>query len=297
MSKSIYCEKQTLKFHYVYLITEITSNKKYIGSRTSDIDPKYDIGIKYFSSSSDKRFLARQKENRSGYEYKILSQHYSKKEAIDEEIRLHHLYEVGTNEEFYNKVKQSSNAFDTTGRVAVKDIFGKCFLVNVNDKRIISGELKHPSSGLIVVKDKFGNMSVINKNDPRYKSGEYVSNMKGLFHAKDKNGNSYTISKSDPRYLSGELFGATKGYKSSDETRRKISQNSSRHMAGKKHSKTSIKLMVDKKLGSKNPRARSISVNGMIFDTILEASKYHNTYPATVRRRLNSKKFDAWFYL
>ena len=44
------------KFHYVYEIEEIPTNKKYIGSRSSILLPEEDLGFKYFSSSTDKDF-------------------------------------------------------------------------------------------------------------------------------------------------------------------------------------------------------------------------------------------------
>ena len=102
MSKSIYNNKPSQKFHYVYQITEISTNKKYIGSRTSKIDPSLDLGLKYFSSSSNAEFIKNQKENPIKFEYKILSIFETKEEAINEEIRLHNLYDVGRNLEFYN---------------------------------------------------------------------------------------------------------------------------------------------------------------------------------------------------
>ena len=40
------------KFHYVYQITEKSTNKKYIGCRSSIKEPTKDLGIIYFSSST-----------------------------------------------------------------------------------------------------------------------------------------------------------------------------------------------------------------------------------------------------
>ena len=37
------------------------------------------------------------------------------------EIKLHNKFNVGVNESFYNKVKQTSTGFDTTGRVRTED--------------------------------------------------------------------------------------------------------------------------------------------------------------------------------
>ena len=60
------------KFHYTYQITEISTNKKYIGVRSSKILPENDLGKIYFSSSQDKEFIKNQRINPSNYKYEIL---------------------------------------------------------------------------------------------------------------------------------------------------------------------------------------------------------------------------------
>ena len=66
MSNTIYdgkpSSKNYHKYNYVYLITNITNNKKYIGSRSCDIDPYIDIK-RYKSSSNNKEFKLDQKNN------------------------------------------------------------------------------------------------------------------------------------------------------------------------------------------------------------------------------------------
>ena len=51
--------KENNKYNYVYQITEISTGKKYIGSRGSMIEPNKDIK-KYKSSSRDKQFKLNQ---------------------------------------------------------------------------------------------------------------------------------------------------------------------------------------------------------------------------------------------
>lgn len=101
------------KFHYVYEIEEIPTNKKYIGSRSSILLPEKDLGFKYFSSSTDKDFKNKQKNNPDDYKYKILSVHDNRKEAFLEEIRLHDFFQVHLNVSFINKAKQTSTYFVT----------------------------------------------------------------------------------------------------------------------------------------------------------------------------------------
>jgi len=103
------------KFHYVYRITNTKINKHYYGTRTSKIEPKKDIGIKYFSSTSDKSFRDDQKDNPQNYKYIIVSTFNTREEAIELEIKLHSKFNVGLNESFYNKAKQTSLGFNWNG--------------------------------------------------------------------------------------------------------------------------------------------------------------------------------------
>ena len=45
------------KYQYVYMITELSTNMKYIGVRGSNFLPEQDLGVNYFSSSSNKEFI------------------------------------------------------------------------------------------------------------------------------------------------------------------------------------------------------------------------------------------------
>jgi hypothetical protein len=63
------------------------------------------------------------------------------------------------------------------------------FPVSKNDPRYLSGDLVSITTGKVIVKDKYGKTSQADKTDPRYLSGELVSNMKGMVAVKDKNVN------------------------------------------------------------------------------------------------------------
>ena len=103
------------KYHYVYRITNIKHKKHYYGVRSSKIKPINDLGIKYFSSSTDKQFIIDQKNNPQNYKYIIVLEFNSRKEALELEVRLHNKFNVCSNKSFYNKSRQTSNKFDTTG--------------------------------------------------------------------------------------------------------------------------------------------------------------------------------------
>lgn len=102
-------------YHYVYRISNTKENKHYYGTRTSKVHPKEDLGIKYYSSSTNKEFIKSQKENPQNFKYKIVNIFESREKAISLEIKLHHKFDVGINESFYNKAKQNSLIYDVTG--------------------------------------------------------------------------------------------------------------------------------------------------------------------------------------
>lgn len=103
------------KYHYTYEVTNVANNKYYIGVRSSDIPPIYDLGIEYFSCSKDKIFKKDQKENPQNYEYKIIGIFFDRETASLNEIEIHSLYNVAKNPQFYNKANASSTGFNRNG--------------------------------------------------------------------------------------------------------------------------------------------------------------------------------------
>ena len=106
-----------MQYNYVYRITNKENNKHYYGVRSSKIEPKLDLGIKYFSSSRDKEFMNEQKINKDKFKYKVIKMFETREEAINLEIKLHNKFDVSKNSNFYNKSKQLISSFDTSGVV------------------------------------------------------------------------------------------------------------------------------------------------------------------------------------
>jgi hypothetical protein len=107
-----------LEFPYIYSIENIINHKFYIGwRRAKGCLPKNDLGVNYFSSSRDKTFKKDQLENPSHYKYHVLDVFGTVQEAIAFEIELHERYNVGLNQNFYNKSKSTATSFNTTGIV------------------------------------------------------------------------------------------------------------------------------------------------------------------------------------
>jgi len=97
-----------VKYHYVY---RIHKKKHYYGSRTSKKQPDQDLGILYFSSSSDVDFIKDQKTNQHNYKYVIVRCFDNRKDATEFEILLHNKFGVAKNINFYNKSEQTSTGF------------------------------------------------------------------------------------------------------------------------------------------------------------------------------------------
>lgn len=74
------------------------------------------------------------------------------------------------------------------GKMPARTLEGNTIIVNVNDPRILSGELVHNTKGRCVVKDKDGNIFQTLKDDTRIQTGELQSITKGKTIVKDKDG-------------------------------------------------------------------------------------------------------------
>ncbi len=107
-----------MEYHYVYLIEEIDTSKKYIGVRTCENRlPVDDIGHHYFSSSTNNEFIANQRKNPLNYRYIVLEELLTRKEAMIYENRIHHEKDVGGNNSYYNRINAPINGFNSKGLV------------------------------------------------------------------------------------------------------------------------------------------------------------------------------------
>lgn len=102
-------------YYYVYRITNTAVKKHYYGKRSSKYPPNQDLGVRYFSSSKDKEFIEAQHSTPEIFRYKVVKICTSNEEAVSLEIKLHNKFNVGNNTHFYNRAKQTTTKFDTTG--------------------------------------------------------------------------------------------------------------------------------------------------------------------------------------
>lgn len=102
---------------YVYRITNTVENRYYYGSRKYNPDIGYDIGITYFSSSTDKKFIQDQLANPGNYKYKVICCFDDNTKALNLEVRLHKRFDVKNNPAFYNLANQTSKGFTITPEI------------------------------------------------------------------------------------------------------------------------------------------------------------------------------------
>lgn len=131
-------------YHYTYMITvqnPTDSRKFYIGVRTCKVKPEDDL---YFGSC--RPFRAWQKTHGvEGLSKQILAIWPDRASALSHEILLHDCFDVGRNEEFWNRAKQIAEGFDTTGTTHIGYNKGKKWTEDQRKK--LSESLKgHPTS-------------------------------------------------------------------------------------------------------------------------------------------------------
>jgi len=146
--------------HYTYLIQHKNSAMRYIGVRSSECIPTEDTS--YWGSS--KHLPA---DVHITHVKIILKEFPSRKEAVTHEIELHTLNNVAINGIFYNKAKQTSTGFDTTGKSRVFTKEHKANLSKAQTRNVNSSSYKNPREGAILSVETIAKISESKKNDKR----------------------------------------------------------------------------------------------------------------------------------
>ena len=185
------------KYHYVYRITNIIIRKHYYGVRSSNIDPKKDIGVKYFSSSLDDSFIKDQKANPENYKYVVVKVFNNREEAESFEQFMHVKFQVHLNENFYNR------SIRIDGEVHYPSRYGMTHNKRTREKlsEINSGKQLSQET-----KDKISKSSI----------GKHISQ-----ETKEKI-RFYRIGKSHNQETKEKISKSKKGFKHSQETKLKM---------------------------------------------------------------------------
>lgn len=109
------------KYHYTYKVIHKKSGKSYIGVRSSKLKPTEDLGIFYYTSSTDSDFKNDFKYNTHLYETVILNVFKDRILARKDEVHLHERFDVAANPMFYNKAKATLSGFDVEGTTLTEE--------------------------------------------------------------------------------------------------------------------------------------------------------------------------------
>lgn len=114
----------------------------------------------------------------------------------------------------YDKLKETKNIHGVTkGKGVFIDNNGNGIMCDINDERVLSGELKGYTSQYTVYKfkDDFNKTCFTTKDDQRVKSGELVGINYGIIYCRDvKTGEKIKTTKDDPRLKTGEIISSMK---------------------------------------------------------------------------------------
>lgn len=273
--------------HYVYQITELSTDKKYIGVRSCVSNVKDDLGIIYFSSSTDKKFINKQKQNSYNYKYEIFSLHNGRNLANEEEARLHKLYSVATNNNYYNKTSCNGIGFNPLGKMCVYDEHNILLYVNSDDKNFLNGIYRHITKNYAVMKNKNNEIVQVHVSNI---TDDMVGVVKGTVVVTDGTRH-FRVTCNDDRINTGELTYSVIGRTHTNETKKKISDavKGEKHpMYGKSPSdETKNKMSMARKnvkiskqtchkisvanSGKNNPSAKKIIINNVLYDTYKDA--------------------------
>ena len=256
--------KTTNKIHYVYKITNLNPNDErlyYIGVR-STLKSSPDLDTNYRSSS--KYLKAAIKEiGHNNFSKKILGVFETRELAVREEIKLHNLFDVAKNPLFYNKSKQTTTGFDTSGNEEVKH-------------KIIQTRIKKDGNGLnsyqrVGVKNSILRLTKVWKNDVGIEAYNQMKKTKLSKIWKETIGKESLKKRLET--ISTDAWKQTVGM----ETKRKISETklseewklSKGYEVAKKISKYRIENKINK--GKKHHNASKISIfnnhNELMFES------------------------------
>lgn len=113
-------ERSDLKiYHYAYRLTDISTGKHYMGIRSSKVEPLFDLGFRYFTSSKDSEFVKKFKDNPLQFKRKILRVFKTREESLKYEVKYHKRLNVKNNPFFINRSNQTVVFFDVSNTIVV----------------------------------------------------------------------------------------------------------------------------------------------------------------------------------
>jgi len=128
--------------HFTYKITDLDKQMYYIGYKSTKNDPYMILGVEYFSSSSNKLFIKKQKDFPQLFKYEILEIFDNKKDAYLSEQTLLKFLDVNNNPKYYNgRTKLDFDHIDSKVTTSTVSYLGKLIKLARKERGISQSEL------------------------------------------------------------------------------------------------------------------------------------------------------------
>ena len=229
------------KYHYTYWLSS-APNENYIGVRSCNCKPEDDTD--YLSSSKIvHQMIAEGKK----FHKHILKVWPTRQEAIEHEILMHRVLDVGRNPLFLNKARQKSTGFDVSGMKLSAETRAKMSTSHKGDKNPMYGKTgdKHPVHGRKHTAETRAKISAAQKGENNSMYGKKLSAETRVKISARNKGKTHTPE------TRAKLSAVLKGKKRSAETRAKISASKK----GEKH--PMAQAVYDNKTGTTYPTRKA----------------------------------------
>jgi predicted GIY-YIG superfamily endonuclease len=191
-------------FHYTYIILDFDDKIRYLGCRSSKIEPRLD---QYMSSS---KFLNRNHKLRK----RVLQVFSSRKEALEHEIWMHEKYKVSESSRYINRSRQTSTKFNWQGQHHSEETKIKC-APPIHPKGMLGKT--HPRKGKTLLQEygKERSDEIRQKISARHYNSEENHAWFGKHHSEETKKKISEININKPSW--------NKGKHHSEETKKKLS--------------------------------------------------------------------------
>lgn len=266
------------QYHYLYKITNNINNKFYIGIHSTD-----DLNDGYMGSGNV-IMKAIKKYGRSNFTKEILEWFDWRCEALASEAQI-------VTEDF---IKRSDVYNAYMGGYA-----GACGFKHTDDSR---QKMSNSHKGLFIgykhTDEAKQNMSKAASDRYKIKSNHPFYGKKRIFTDEWKS----NLSKS----MQGTRFGINNNFYGKHHTqeavekikaKRALQVMSESHINALKNSRLGVKVSDETKAKISALQSMKCSIDGVIYNSLISASKQLNISDTTVGRRLKSDKYPTWMYL
>ena len=272
-----------MKFFTIYEIKNKINNNIYIGCHITE-----NINDNYMGSGVNIK-NAIKNEGIDNFEKKTIYIFDNKEKMLSKEKEI--VNDVFIKREDTYNIIPGGGVLNTYGKVVVKRN-NKYILIDKKDYN--NSIYETVLSNKVMVRTKDNKIILINNDDKRYLSSELKFISCGKIIVKDKNNKTLQVDKDDERYLSGELVGLWKNKKHTDETKRKISEKNKIYIGEKNSQYNTIwisNLSLKKCIKIKKDDLEKY--NGWIIKRIMNFELYEKIEKEKIEKNIRQKKDNS----